>query len=1178
MNDSTKITNPFPGLRPFDTDENRLFFGREGQSDALIDRLQRSRFLAVVGTSGSGKSSLIRAGLLPALRGGLMAGAGSGWRIAVMRPGSDPAGNLAQAIGQPDVLQEAGGGLPPTEAEAVIEATLRRGSLGLVDVARLGQLGEHEKLLIVVDQFEELFRFRAARPHASIDDQAFAFVKLLLEASKQRQFSIFVVITMRSDFLGDCSQFEGLPEAINDGQYLIPRMTRDERRLAIAGPVAITRTKITEPLVSRLLNDVGDNPDQLPILQHALMRTWDYWQIHRRNGEPLGLDHYQAIGGMSKALSLHADEAWAELPDERSRQIAEILFKALAERGADNREIRRPTPLRLICEIAGATAAEVVSVVDVFRQEGRSFLMPPVGIALLPESVIDISHESLIRNWVRLKDWVSEEADSARTYRRLAAATAFSDESYLPAGLLEAALVWREKNNPNAAWADRYSSESEITFEKVLAFIETSRSAHAAAAAERERRRNEELERERRERERADLSAAKERRAAQRLRRYIFALIGISLLAVVLASVAIAALVETRKSKSRVQDLALSLQDRVTDVERLARLSDQALNSANSAKDEANTQRDKAVAAEKSASIERTRAQKLAVDLRQALSAATNAKAEVARQLAVAVAAQKDAQNEVEKNRKTKIANGKFSEGVTAAQKGDTLRAEFLFNEAINEYRELNNQEAVGDTKSQMGNMLFASIYSDYVRRNGVTFGNSRRLYNLKELYKEASDIYRKENLPEKAGAVSYAAAEMLMKLTKESVQKGATGQPIVDSAATETVPEFGMNERFDFPEDPVIHPQRTADDPALAFVSAIMMYKAAFVEYREVWNREKLKSREAINFAVVEGMDNSSFRLGNFYLKGANAGRCIDALQIKPGSQPNDTFFESEPQEPVAAPQSANYCRRQAAQYFTELLHQDDGPYKPDDIHVGNVLTWIGGLYYEMDDKKQAALYYKRVPPAVQDWQKEDTDKDDHAVIKYKMGKTLSEVGLLRAAEAQLQEALQLRVGTSTNDPKPAEHLKNKGDILDALGQVYERLSVQNSYMQANDFYRQAVVAYQKAHDADPKSTLEFEPDLLITIGAFAKGAQDYTLAVDALELAFTLANEDIRQQARARSDLAAVYLLKGDMKKMLDTYKEAAALYRQRIVNEYDLQQKATMQAELDRIDNVIKSNDRR
>ncbi|HEX8335198.1 MAG TPA: hypothetical protein VF621_00630, partial [Pyrinomonadaceae bacterium] len=98
-----RVPNPFPGLRPFETDEYRLFFGREGQSDALLERLERSHFLAVVGTSGSGKSSLVRAGLLPALRGGMMAGAGAGWRVAVARPGHDPLGNLARSLAEDGV-------------------------------------------------------------------------------------------------------------------------------------------------------------------------------------------------------------------------------------------------------------------------------------------------------------------------------------------------------------------------------------------------------------------------------------------------------------------------------------------------------------------------------------------------------------------------------------------------------------------------------------------------------------------------------------------------------------------------------------------------------------------------------------------------------------------------------------------------------------------------------------------------------------------------------------------------------------------------------------------------------------------------------------------------------------------------------------------------------------------
>ncbi|HEV2828240.1 MAG TPA: N-acetylmuramoyl-L-alanine amidase [Pyrinomonadaceae bacterium] len=496
--------NPFPGLRPFESTETHLFFGRDGQSEELLRRLRRTRFLAVVGTSGSGKSSLVRAGLLPALQGGLMASAGSDWRIAILRPGSDPIGSLARALASPAVLG------PRDEKDEQIQAvmmetTLRKSSLGVVELVsrartKLDDKGQplfpdYENLLVVVDQFEELFRFKQLIAEENSQEDAAAFVKLLLEAVGQEdEKKIYVVLTMRSDFLGDCSQFFELPEAINNGQYLIPRMTRDERREAISGPVAVGQGTISEPLVNQLLNDVGDNPDQLPILQHALMRTWEYWLGHRRNGNPIDIPDYNAIGGMAEALSLHADEAYAEL-NEKQQAIAEKLFKGLTEKGSDNREIRRPMEVGEICELTGANEAAVIAVVEVFRREGRSFLMPPPNDALTGarvnlnrESLIDISHESLIRNWSRLKTWTEEEAQSARIYRRLAETAMLHharEEALLIDPALQGALDWREKNQPNAVWAQRYHPE----FETALTFLDASVAARNAEMKERERQR-----------------------------------------------------------------------------------------------------------------------------------------------------------------------------------------------------------------------------------------------------------------------------------------------------------------------------------------------------------------------------------------------------------------------------------------------------------------------------------------------------------------------------------------------------------------------------------------------------------------------------------------------------------------------------------------------------------------
>lgn len=477
--------NPFPGLRPFESNENHLFFGRDGQNDELLRRLGRKRFLAVVGTSGSGKSSLVRAGLLPALHGGFMIDAGSSWRETVFRPGDDPIGNIAAALNEHGRLDN-GNTDASSIRRAITEAALRRSALGLVDVVRQARLPPHENLLIVVDQFEELFRFKKNAGRAK--DEAAAFVKLLIEAIKQDEIPIYVVITMRSDFIGDCAQFRDLPEAINDSQYLIPRMTRDQRREAIASPVAVGGATLTPRLMNRLLNDVGDDPDQLPILQHALMRTWQCWAGEGRPSSPLDLQHYEAIGGMSEALSRHADKAYNELPDERGRAIAEKLFKLLTERGSDNREIRRPTTLNDICAVAEADHPEVVAVIDSFRREGRSFLMPPAPVALNSETLIDISHESLIRGWQRLKTWVDEEARSARIYQRLAETAVLYAEG--KAGLwrepeLFIALSWRDENRPNEAWGARYHP----AFASAMVFLDQSRERREAELNAQERQR-----------------------------------------------------------------------------------------------------------------------------------------------------------------------------------------------------------------------------------------------------------------------------------------------------------------------------------------------------------------------------------------------------------------------------------------------------------------------------------------------------------------------------------------------------------------------------------------------------------------------------------------------------------------------------------------------------------------
>lgn len=453
----TSYFNPFPGLRSFEEEEEYLFFGRENQIDELLSKLNKTRLLAVVGASGSGKSSLVKSGLIPALHSGYLSNAGSGWRICTLKPGNDPIGNLSEAMASEEILGE---NQVTDNTSSIIESILRRSSKGISETVRQLSDSKDQNILIVVDQFEELFRFSKYEKTVSKGTRdAVVFINLLLDISARTKDRIYIVFTMRSDFLGDCSEFRGLPEAINEGQYLIPRMTREERKAAIAGPIAVGGAQISQALLARLLNDVGDNPDQLPILQHALMRTWDYWTTHSSPDSPIDLIQYEAIGTMSKALSLHAEEAYNEINDDEGKIICEKLFRFLTEKRNDGRGVRHPGLVSDICELTGASLERLTQIIDIFRKPGRSFLMPPFGVDLDEDTIIDISHESLMRVWDRLQTWVQEEIESAELYVRLGQSAELYQEG--KTGLwrdpeLMMAMNWKANQNPNAIWAKRY--------------------------------------------------------------------------------------------------------------------------------------------------------------------------------------------------------------------------------------------------------------------------------------------------------------------------------------------------------------------------------------------------------------------------------------------------------------------------------------------------------------------------------------------------------------------------------------------------------------------------------------------------------------------------------------------------------------------------------------------------
>lgn len=513
---------PYPGLRPFGRDEADIFFGRDEQTDRLLARLRNSHFIAVVGASGCGKSSLVGAGMMAGLEAGLVAEAGARWLIAEMRPGDQPLGRLAEALLAPSAL----GPLYAGEEGAAqrVAATLRRGPLGLLEVLSEKTPPPRTNLLILVDQFEEIFRYRK-RGGA---EEAAAFVSLLLASRGEpdgcdregegrgrgvvgavgRPLPVYVVLTMRSDYIGDCAVFYGLPEAVSDGQFLTPRMTREQTREAIVGPASVFGCAVEPALANRLLNDMGPEPDQLPLLQHALLRIWTV--ADKRGDTRMTLEDYKSLGepppapqpraapaappakpanGLGAVLSRDAEEAFAALEPEQQR-LAEVLFRQLTVRDLGQRDTRRPALLKEVAAVAGLEPDKIeplVRVIEVFRAPERSFVLPLKG-DLTPETRLDISHESLIRQWKRLKDWSDTEARSADLYCRIREdARLWKRADCPPTGLWAADLLqrgnrWLEQQKPTPAWAARYEDESQGggetapgSFELVQEFLTASR-------------------------------------------------------------------------------------------------------------------------------------------------------------------------------------------------------------------------------------------------------------------------------------------------------------------------------------------------------------------------------------------------------------------------------------------------------------------------------------------------------------------------------------------------------------------------------------------------------------------------------------------------------------------------------------------------------------------------------
>jgi hypothetical protein len=489
---------PYVGLRPFTENESLLFFGREPQVRELLAKLERrQRFTAVLGASGSGKSSLVRAGLIPALhRGALHAPAGSDasppcrWNVCTFQPGDAPLANLANALSEDPRWAD---NSEHAAALSSLAAMLGTSPLALAELYRQkADAFEGQSLLLVVDQFEEIFRYRQRNP-----DEADSFVALLLRSASEA-LPIYVVITMRSDFLGNCVTFHGFPEAINSGIYLTPRLAVEQIKSVIVSPLTLAGGSIDPVLANRMLNALSGD-DELPILQHALLCMWQ--RACSQGRSEIDADDFNAIcaprqgsvgtaeGGtgpsLSNAIDNHASAIHASLSAGR-RRIARQLLLSLVERH-EGRDVRRPQTLRELQQLLpGSEHDDLHAVLDAFRAESAGFVLPRAGRAIGDDDLIDISHESLFRQWQLFRDWLDEEdldVSELREWQRRATRWEKEGGDLLDDNDRRRAERWRTRVQSRAhpeTWATRY--EGPGAYALVDAYIQGSLEWHRKAA------------------------------------------------------------------------------------------------------------------------------------------------------------------------------------------------------------------------------------------------------------------------------------------------------------------------------------------------------------------------------------------------------------------------------------------------------------------------------------------------------------------------------------------------------------------------------------------------------------------------------------------------------------------------------------------------------------------------
>jgi len=451
--------NPFPGSRPFFSAEDQFFFGRDDAVSEVLKILLEKRFVALVGASACGKTSLIQSGIIPALLSDMK----EEWVPVFIRPGKRPLESLIRGFQK--VFSK-------KISESDVHAFLRNtNSLG--DFLIEKGLGNYNYFL-VVDQFEELFTWPvvAKKRKSGRNPDAVPFINHLMNLVEEEEPMIYLMLSIRSDFLDYCSTFRGLTEHLNKSKYLLTQMSQEDLKEAILEPLRVSGAIVKSGFEDYLLKELKDVEPQLPLLQNALKQTWNHWKKQGRADQPISLDDYRIAGSIRGGLSRDLEHIYQSM-EFYQKEICERIFKTIAFKTGRQEAYSRRTTLGSIARIAKCSIDRVLEVVEIFDKAGHPFLSNKLSETMTSETKIELPHESLIHVWDRLHQWVDEEDASIRMYLKVSRASASYQQdkgALLVADELQQAIDWKREQNPTPAWGIQF----DPAYERAMVFLNTS--------------------------------------------------------------------------------------------------------------------------------------------------------------------------------------------------------------------------------------------------------------------------------------------------------------------------------------------------------------------------------------------------------------------------------------------------------------------------------------------------------------------------------------------------------------------------------------------------------------------------------------------------------------------------------------------------------------------------------